>query len=136
MEADTQKHLLPEGKHDIAAIEKLRDLGPQVWGNKPIIDELVRWPQDVNWPIAVPVASLLLEHPQSCVDVIHQVVLDFGDDDTWIANLVEYVVKKMPVELRIRLRGDIQNLVEQRGNNMDPGDREVLDEYLEMTPDA
>lgn len=54
------KDLIPKHKDDQRVIESLERLSfEQI---QPIIPDLLKWLQDINWPIARPVAQLLSRH--------------------------------------------------------------------------
>jgi hypothetical protein len=51
------RELIPSHKDDQEVIEKLKQLSFEEI--KPIIPDLLEWLQDINWPIAGPVADIL-----------------------------------------------------------------------------
>lgn len=57
--------LLPKDKFDIDKVEKLKGLnrGELI----PLLPELLKWIQDMNWPIAPKIAKLLLEFPNESI---------------------------------------------------------------------
>ncbi|MBS7562916.1 DUF5071 domain-containing protein [Mucilaginibacter sp. Bleaf8] len=51
------KELIPKHKHDHKSIAKLKELPfEQI---RPIVPDLLEWLQDLNWPIAKPLADTL-----------------------------------------------------------------------------
>lgn len=56
------KHLIPKDKHDISAVEKL--VGYSFDEIEPIVPDLLEWLQDINWPVAKPIAKCLLAYTE------------------------------------------------------------------------
>jgi hypothetical protein len=100
------RRALPRDKDDLASLEKLAELGyPKI---EPILPHLMTWLQDINWPIAGPMAQYLATIGPPLLDVIHQVL--GGDDDIWKYWVLEYLVSEMDDTLQQALRGDLERL--------------------------
>ena len=82
----------PKDKHDIAAVEQLMQAAPE--DVVPLLPELLTWVQDFNWPVAQPVAELLLQFPNELTVLIAD-VLD-GDDYDWQYWLLLKIIPRMP----------------------------------------
>ena len=69
--------LIPKHKDDQEVIENLRKLSFEEI--KPIIPDLLEWLQDINWPIAGPVADILKPFSNNIVpDIIKILRTDDG----------------------------------------------------------
>jgi hypothetical protein len=66
------KGLIPAHKDDQKVIEKLKKLSFEEI--KPIIPDLLEWLQDMNWPIAGPVAEILKPFSDSIVPEIIKIL--------------------------------------------------------------
>ncbi|MGE7110009.1 DUF5071 domain-containing protein [Lysinibacillus sp. NPDC047702] len=95
--------LLPKNKHDSNRVTQLKYLERKKL--IPLIPELLTWIQDINWPIAPDVAELLLIYPNEIVPHIKNVLST--NDDIWKYWCLEYLVKRMPLENRLRLKDDL-----------------------------
>jgi hypothetical protein len=62
------RELIPEHKDDQKVLEELKKLSFEEI--KPIIPDLLEWLQDMNWPIAGPVAEILKPFSDSIVPEI------------------------------------------------------------------
>jgi hypothetical protein len=73
------KDLIPKHKHDHEVISGLKELSfEQI---KPIVPELLEWLQDINWPIAGPIANVLEPFVDRIIPEIIQVLKT--DDGLW-----------------------------------------------------
>jgi hypothetical protein len=66
------KGLIPAHKDDQKVIEKLKKLSFEEI--KPIIPDLLEWLQDMNWPIAGPVAEILKPFSDNIVPEIIKIL--------------------------------------------------------------
>ena len=66
------KELIPAHKDDQKVIERLKKLSFEEI--KPIIPDLLEWLQDMNWPIAGPVAEILKPFSDSIVPEIIKIL--------------------------------------------------------------
>jgi hypothetical protein len=71
--------LIPKDKHDQTAIPHLKKLSFEQL--KPIVPDLLEWLQDMNWPVAKPIADIL----EPFVDemTIEIVAILKSDDAMW-----------------------------------------------------
>ncbi|TVY23067.1 hypothetical protein LHYA1_G008180 [Lachnellula hyalina] len=104
----SQKTLLPADKHDTAAIDHLSTLPSSTIA--PLIPELLTWVQDINWPIAAHIISLLLTYPHLLVEPVRGILL--GSDDGWKYNCLVYLVDAMPIEQQWELRTAVERTAE------------------------
>lgn len=83
---------LPRDKHDFERVAQLHQLDKA--SLVPMIPRLVEWLQDINWPIAMEVASLLLKHPEETIPHIKNVLKT--KDDLWKEWCLQFFVKELP----------------------------------------
>ena len=94
---------LPRGKDDQASLERIRALGyPAI---DPILPHLMTWLQDMNWPIAGQVATLLISLGRPLLPHIHRVLE--GDNDLWKYWVLGYLVKHLEPDVIAELRDDL-----------------------------
>ncbi|MCS7074116.1 MAG: DUF5071 domain-containing protein [Bacteroidia bacterium] len=73
------RQLIPKHKDDFIVIEQLKKLTfPEI---KPIVPDLLEWLQDINWPIAVPIAEVLRPFTDNIVSDILTVLR--SSDGIW-----------------------------------------------------
>ena len=81
---------LPKDKHDTAAVEALSRLdGEQI---EPLIPQLAEWIQDMNHPIAIPVAELLAQHYSLVEPYLPDLLKADNTDDIWKYNIIKYLL--------------------------------------------
>jgi hypothetical protein len=94
---------LPRDKDDEASLERIRALGyPAI---DPILPHLMTWLQDMNWPIAGRVATLLIPIGRPLLPHIHRVFQ--GDDALWKYWVLGYLVKHLESDVIAELRDDL-----------------------------
>jgi hypothetical protein len=72
-------HLIPAHKLDLDAVARARASGyPAI---APVLSELLTCLQDLNWPVATPVAALLGQVGAPVIPHISAILR--GDDDVW-----------------------------------------------------
>jgi hypothetical protein len=113
-----QKNLLPADKHDEEAVLHLQNLDET--SIEPLIPELLAWIQDLNWPIAGPVSSLLLMHRRLLVSPIREVLQ--GDDDPWKANCLDVLVEHLSQDQQLALLPELERIANH------PTEGEILEE--------
>ena len=102
------RDLVPLTKHDEEQIPLLREAGyPAI---APILDDLMQWTADPNWPICVPLIDYLNTLGEPMVEPIRKVLR--GDDDGHKFVCLRAMVGNLPVAARERLRADIRLLAE------------------------
>lgn len=75
--------LVPKNKFDNSNIERLRELSDEEI--RPMLPRLLEWIQDINWPVAEGVLSVLKERGEVIWHIID--LLD-GDDEVWKYNVI------------------------------------------------
>ena len=116
--------LIPEHKFDQDAVQAAIAAGwPAVL---PVLPALLVWLQDMNWPVARPLAPFLASIGAPLAPAIRQVFN--GDDGIWKVNLILQLVASSPA-LRASLDADLRRLAAHPS----PGDRaeEVAQAALE-----
>lgn len=99
-------NLLPRDKHDFERVDGLKNIDKE--DLIKLIPELVEWLQDINWPIAIQIAKLLLTIPEETIPFIRNVLA--GDDDIWKEWCLRYVVKDLPTGLIENLKADLERI--------------------------
>ena len=112
---------LPKDKHDMAAIQRLAKLSAHELSL--LIPELLTWLQDGNWPVATPIAQLLLEDPQILLTHLTPVLL--GDDEVWTYHVLNQLVAKMPLEIMNETTPLLERLASTYHSEDEEGVREL-----------
>src|SRR6266850_1447669 len=120
---------LPRDKFDEASVEHIRALGyPAI---DPILPHLMTWLQDMNWPIAGPVAECLIPIGRPLLPYIHRVLE--GNDDLWQYWVLGSLVKHLESDVIAELRDDLVKI----SRHEDPEEAYVLaGEILERLRDG
>lgn len=115
------KRYLPRDKHDFERVTELEKLDK----SKIIllIPQLLEWLQDINWPIAMDVAKLLLQYPKETIPHVKSVLT--SNDDIWKEWCLRYFVKALPDELITNFKPDLIRI------SSNPTRGEVLEEVNE-----
>ena len=109
---------IPRDKSDLKRVEELSKIGYPFY--KPILGDLFRWIQDINWPVAQKIVSLLIAAGD---DVIPHVKTILNSNDAiWKYWTLTYIVSKMPPQIIKMIKKDLERIV----NN--PSDSEILEE--------
>lgn len=98
---------VPRNKHDFERLNALVAAGPSA--AVPFLDELLHWLQDINWPIAPPLADFLITVGEPLLPHLRKVLK--SHDDMWIYWVLRYVVARLPPHLVRELREEIVALV-------------------------
>jgi hypothetical protein len=118
----SQRALLPEDKHDNAAVTHLFTVDETAIA--PLVRELLAWLQDPNWPIFLPIRELLQQHPELVVEPVREVLK--GDDDEWKNHCLEHIVKHIPRKYQFELKEEIERIAKT------PTAREKVEEADEI----
>ena len=73
------KELIPKDKFDIDTAQRLQNFSFEEI--KPIIPDLLKWLQDMNWPVSGKVADFLIPFSDDIADEILQILKT--DDEVW-----------------------------------------------------
>lgn len=121
------RSLVPRDKHDIAALAAIETAGyPAI---APILDDLVAWTADGNWPIAPPLARFLATLGKPIVDPVLRVLR--GDDASQKYFCIQLIVKNLSIEVVEALESDLRELADRpskvdRSEEVDELAREAL----------
>lgn len=97
---------VPKDKHDLAALDNARTLGFP--GLDPALPDLLKWMQDINWPVASPVADLLSETGPPIVPHLRHVFL--SEDSVWKYWILQQLAPRLRPSVLIMLDSDIAQL--------------------------
>lgn len=93
-------------KHDLDNAHKLIELGyPAV---APLLPHLLEWIQDMNWPVAKTIAPFLVSIGEPLVPEVKEVFAT--DDYGWQYICITDIIKKMPAELSVQFRPELERL--------------------------
>ncbi len=109
---------IPSDKHDMAAVGRARELGFP--GLNPIIDDLLIWLQDANWPLAGPVSRVLCDAGPEIAPAIREVFA--SDDSIWKYWILDLLVDHLSGQTWDAVRMDVEKL--SKSTNQD----DVIDE--------
>lgn len=108
---------LPIDKADVATADFLASLPPEAI--RPHIPALLEWLQDMNWPVARPIAAVLAKCGLDLVEPIRAILQ--GDDSVWKYWMASLLCDVEP-NVRIALEDDIIRICEH------PTAAEIVDE--------
>ncbi|MBX4888768.1 DUF5071 domain-containing protein [Rhizobium bangladeshense] len=121
------KSLVPRDKHDLAAVSAVEKAGyPAV---APILDDLLSWIADGNWPVARPLARFLASLGDPIVEPVVHVLA--GKDSAWKYFCLDLVVRHLRADSIGRLHEVLCQLAinpndDDRAEGVDAVAREVL----------
>lgn len=103
------RSLLPRDKFDVGAVNAIAKAGyPAI---APILDELIKWTADRNWPIARPLADYLVTLGEPLAAPVARVLR--GSDGSHKENCILLIVRRLPAETLARLEDDLRRLADQ-----------------------
>jgi hypothetical protein len=99
---------IPKDKFDIAAIELAGQIGfPAL---NPILPDLLKWVQDINWPVARETAALL---SNSGLEILpHIKAILSSDDGIWKYWTIDHVIRNASSDVLFELCDDLMRLIE------------------------
>ena len=99
--------LVPKDKFDNSNMEVLKTI--DIDKVKPILEQLLNWMQDINWPVAQELIKIL---PRFHFELISHIKIVFNsNDDDW-KNWVLCLMKNFPRESVLRLSSDIKRIAQ------------------------
>ena len=108
MAADVRT-LLPRGKFDVRAVRAIAEAGyPAI---APILDDLLDWTADGNWPVARPLADYLVTLGDPLVAPISRVL--HGSDGSHKMNCIRLIARDLPLDILRKLEADLRQLADQ-----------------------
>lgn len=103
------RRLLPRDKFDVDAVRAIAAAGyPAIL---PILDELVDWTADGNWPVARPLADYLVTLGEPLAAPVSRVLR--GTDGSHKENCIRLIVSGLPAETLAELEDDLRQLAER-----------------------
>lgn len=97
---------LPEDKFDLDAVSKLEAAGyPAI---AALLDDLVAWTADGNWPVARPVADLLVSTGAGAIPALRRVL--HGSDPIHQHFVLLLVISRLSPDAVAALRSDLEEL--------------------------
>jgi proteasome lid subunit RPN8/RPN11 len=102
------RHLVPRDKSDEDIVPMIAEAGyPAI---APILDELMQWTADPNWPIAPPLIDYLASLGAPMIEPIRRILR--GGDDGHKFVCLRGMVRDLPLSARIELRDDLRTLAD------------------------
>jgi len=88
------RSVVPSGKDDLAAVERLTALGyPAV---QPVLFDVMKWIRQTSWPVAKPVLEFLVSIGPAIVPEVQKVL--GSRDDFWKAAVLRDIVSGWPAK--------------------------------------
>jgi hypothetical protein len=101
---DRIRNLLPKDKYDINNVELLKTYGfPKL---NAVIFDLLCWIQDINWPIANSIISILKCAGNEIVPEIVKIL--HSNDKEWIFTIVKFLIPYLSIETQKELIPEIE----------------------------
>jgi Domain of unknown function (DUF5071) len=104
---DIANTLLPTSKSDTGKVERLLKLDRK--DIAPHFADLLTWVQDINWPVASPIAEYFATGGEDTVIHVREIL--GGTDRGWQYNVIVYIVDHWPNALLASIREDLERLV-------------------------
>jgi hypothetical protein len=99
---------LPQNKFDLDAVSTLQTVGyPDI---APLLDDLVDWIADGNWPVAKPLADLLVSIGPPAIPALRRVLQGADAIHQYFSLLL--VVTRLSPEIIVLLRSDLKRIVD------------------------
>lgn len=112
------RHLIPRDKTDEDMVPLIAAAGyPAI---APILDDLMRWTADGNWPVAGPLIDYLATIGEPMLEPVRRVLR--GDDGGHKWMCMRFIVRRLPRSAQLELTNDLRILAE------DPSQDDLLEE--------
>ena len=116
--ATDPQRLLPRDKFDVDAVRAIAAAGyPAI---APILDELLDWTADSNWPIARPLADFLVTVGEPLAAPLSRVLRGIGPskehgfrDGSHKEHCLRLLLHDLPIEVLRKVEVDLRRLAEQ-----------------------
>jgi hypothetical protein len=107
VERNASNHLhLPQHKQDVSALDDLHGASREEL--RPHIRELLAWMQDMNWPVARPIAETLRRCGTDLIEPVRSVLR--SADDVWKYWVLSGLLAQVDDAVRVPLLDDISRL--------------------------
>lgn len=100
------KSLIPKDKFDNSAIEKLCPLSDKEI--QPIINDLLEWLQDYNWPIAKDILPIIILHQN--IAILHILDVLKGNDIMWQYWVIDLVIPNLIITNKLLLKNELKRI--------------------------
>ncbi|MFZ6775940.1 DUF5071 domain-containing protein [Undibacterium sp. Ji83W] len=102
----SSENLCPRNKHDHERVKAVIAAGPAA--AEPILEGLFIWLQDINYPIARPIADFLVTVGDPLIPHIKKILR--SNDQPWIEFVLDYVVERLAPEHIHALKAELNQL--------------------------
>jgi uncharacterized protein DUF5071 len=117
---DDIRNLLPKDKFDLDNARAIVNLGyPTV---APILPDLFKWLQDINWPVAHVIAPFLSTIGRPVIPEVRHILNT--DDGIWKLWVLGHVVNDLPIEAIADLHDELLRIV------TNPTEDEIVEEVV------
>ncbi|TPI30298.1 DUF5071 domain-containing protein [Mesorhizobium sp. B3-2-1] len=126
------KSLVPRDKFDLDAVTAVERAGyPAI---APILDDLIGWTADGNWPVAQPLAHFLSTLGEPIVDPVLRVLR--GDDPTFKYFCIIMIVEILPINILKAVEDDLRRLADSpnKSDRMEEVDEVAREALLRLRP--
>jgi len=107
-------NLLPRNKHDHERVRAVVAAGPLA--AEPILESLFIWLQDINYPIAIPIADFLVTVGAPLIHHMKKILR--SGDDMWVYWVLQYVVERLAPEHIHALKAELYQLAGMSENGV------------------
>lgn len=114
--------IVPRNKFDIEQAKKLSELDRN--SILPLMPELLKCLQDMNWPIAPIVLDVLLKFPADIVLPVKDVLN--GRDDNWKWFILNFLVSELPLDSKVQFKEYLVRLAEKPTDSESAEDLDVI----------
>jgi len=121
--------MLPKAKHDLFLVDCLKSLKEEEI--KQIIPELISWIADANWPVANPIADILLKYPLLIEPYIEKHLSACEEDDELKYNIISLILPRLPIKVQKRLIILIERICTNPTKAESYGSFEMAQHYFE-----
>ena len=102
------RQLIPKDKFDVDAVRAISEAGyPAI---APLMDELLDWTADSNWPVAQSLADFLITLGEPLVAPLSKILR--GTDGSHKEHCLRLVVSRLPVEILAKVEHDLRRLAD------------------------
>lgn len=127
---DNVDDLISRNKFDIASIERLNSIEQDE--AEPVLESLMEWIQDINWPVAQELIKILPRFHLQLIPVIHNILKK--DDDVWKYWTLE-LLRNFPKKTLSVFQSDLERMVNsptegEKIEDVDKSAHELLDSIL------
>ncbi|MFZ6741640.1 DUF5071 domain-containing protein [Undibacterium sp. JH2W] len=106
--------LYPRSSHDHERVLAVIAAGPKA--AEPMLEVLFMWLQDINYPIAMPIADFLITVGDPLIPHIKKILR--SNDDMWIYWVLQYVVERLSPEHIHALKPELHQLATMAENDI------------------